>query len=284
MGGSTSGLEREQFWFFPMQGSGETSFQTGTIGSALEEKFLEYRERNVRQYFDQIFSGGTVRQIVLVDLLTALSRGEEPFQDMVQAISSFWGSLNQHNDLDISNVSFDTNQPLLDEASRFFSDAWNTVSSYGTNEINKLLYGPSRVLFAATKADHLPASQRNNLTVLLEETLGDTFIKSKFEYAQKASCQYLSSVRCTNDGTVVVNGNHLDAVVGRPVGQDKQIKAVLQIPHCLPTREYWERVEQLQSSGFSVPVFQPPVIHENGSIPHISLDNALNFLIGDDFK
>ncbi|HVZ52984.1 MAG TPA: YcjX family protein, partial [Pseudolabrys sp.] len=87
-----------------------------------------------------------------------------------------------------------------------------------------------------------------------------------------------ASVASTVEGTQEVEGQRVQVVIGRPVGSGKQAKFFGgQIPIRPPRAEDWGK------PFLSIPVFEPPLIDPApvDGIPHINLDLALEFLIGD---
>ena len=105
---------------------------SSSLYAVLRERYNYYRDRIVRGFYRECFSR-LDRQIVLVDCLKALRGGRETFYDI--------------------NDAFDT---LL---SHF---------SYGNSSFLSRIFSPriDRVLFAASKADHITNDQHQNLTAL----------------------------------------------------------------------------------------------------------------------
>jgi predicted YcjX-like family ATPase len=88
----------------------------------------------------------------------------------------------------------------------------------------------------------------------------------------------LASIRCTEDGTDVIDGHKVDVVIGLPEGGERRIRFFPGIVPVMPPPEgFWgERFTEF-------PVFQPPRIAPaaGDGVPHVNLDKALNFLLGD---
>ncbi len=88
----------------------------------------------------------------------------------------------------------------------------------------------------------------------------------------------LASVISTEDDTQDIEGHRVQVVVGKPVGSDTRAKFFVgNIPARPPRPEAWGK------PFLNVPVFEPPVIDVSpiDGIPHINLDLALDYLIGD---
>ena len=85
---------------------------------------------------------------------------------------------------------------------------------------SRALRGPhvDKVLFAATKADHVPDIQRDHLAELLRNMAAFPAIEVKSSNAQ-IDVTALASVISTADDTQEIDGQRVQVVVGRPVGQ-----------------------------------------------------------------
>jgi len=88
----------------------------------------------------------------------------------------------------------------------------------------------------------------------------------------------LASIRCNEDGTDTIDGRKVDVVIGLPQDEIKRIRFFPGIvPMTAPPKGFWgDRFTEF-------PVFQPPRIETaaKDGIPHINLDKALDFLLGD---
>ena len=100
-----------------------------TLWSMMEERFEAYKSNVVRRFFSEHFAR-LDRQIVLVDVLGAINAGPAALADMQTSLSATL------------------------ESFRHGRSSW----------LDRLLGGRiDRVLFAATKADHIPFNQHGNL-------------------------------------------------------------------------------------------------------------------------
>ncbi len=88
----------------------------------------------------------------------------------------------------------------------------------------------------------------------------------------------LASVISTADDTQEIDGQRVQVVVGRPVGSARQAKFF--VGTCRSGRRGRDAWGQ---AFLNVPVFEPPAIDPSpvDGIPHINLDLALEFLLGD---
>ena len=196
------------------------------------------------------------RQLVLVDVLGALSGGGEVFDDTCRALAEVCRYLR-------------TNSDSLWHRIRVFS---------GSSKIDK-------IAFAATKADHVPRLQRENLAHLLGQMLRNEASASRWKGTDLLTT-YLSSVCSTEEDRVEHSDKMYDAIVGRQIDTGKRAKVIVnQIPGEVPDRAYWRKCEENGVAAFDFPTFSPPPINPNSyaGIPHIGMERLLNFLIGDQF-
>jgi uncharacterized protein len=145
--------------------------------------------------------------------------------------------------------------------------------------VSKLFLGPhiDKVLFAATKADHVPDIQRDHLAALLRNMAAFPALEMKSSNAH-LDVTALASVISTAEDSQEIDGQRLQVVVGRPVGAKRQAKFFVgNVPIRPPRPEAWG------SPFLNVPVFEPPAVDPSPieGIPHINLDLALEFLVGD---
>ena len=230
-------------WFCPMPFAIGVHPRGGSMAALMEARFEAYKQLVVRPFFAQL-ARGVDRQIVLVDVLRALNAGQAAFADQ--------------------RLAFET----ILAAFRF-----------GRRGLLRLLFGAriDRVLFAATKADHVPALQRDHLEALMANLVAVPTLRAEAANAQVAAMA-LASICCTEDGTDVIDGRKVDVVIGLPEGGERRIRFFPGIvPVAPPPEGFWgERFTEF-------PVFQPPRIApaEGDGVPHIDLDKALDFLLGD---
>ena len=230
-------------WFCPMPFAVGAQAREGSMAALMEARFGTYKRVVVQPFFMQL-ARGVDRQIVLVDVLRALNAGQAAFADQ--------------------RLAFET----ILAAFRF-----------GRRSLLRLLFGAriDRVLFAATKADHVPALQRDHLEALMANLVALPTLRAEAAHARVAATA-LASIRCTEDGTDVIDGRKVVVVIGLPEGSDRRVRFFPGIvPVTPPPEGFWgERFTEF-------PVFQPPRIApaDGDGVPHINLDKALDFLLGD---
>ena len=215
----------------------------GSLAALMEARFEAYKRTIVQPFFTHL-ARNVDRQIVLVDVLRALNAGEEAFADHRLALDTILAAFR-----------------------------------FGRRSLLRRLFGAriDRVLFAATKADHVPALQRDHLEALMANLVEAPTLRAKAARARVAATA-LASIRCTEDGTDAISGRKVDVVIGLPEGGKRRVRFFPGIvPVVPPPPGFWGE----RFTGF--PVFQPPRITgaaEDG-VPHINLDKALDFLLGD---
>lgn len=216
----------------------------GSLGATMAGRFEAYKRAARERFFDRHFRRFD-RQIVLVDLLQALHAGQAAFADTTRALTDIAGA-------------FRVGGGLL---ARLFG------SRIG------------RVLYAATKADHVPGMQRDHLRHLLSTMLRAPMLDADSRGADTA-VMAIASVRCTEDDEAVLDGRPTPVVRGVPLTGYRQVKF---FPGTIPIRppaaddRFWGR------PFFAMPRFQPPRLDPDAAtgIGHIGLDEALDFLLAD---
>jgi uncharacterized protein len=230
-------------WFCPVPLPVGGRAKGGSLAALMETRFETYKRTVVQPFFAQL-ARDVDRQIVLVDVLRALNAGEEAFADQ-----------------------------------RLTIDTILAAFRFGRRSLLRRLFGAriDRVLFAATKADHVPAVQRDHLEALIANLVEAPTLRAKQAHARVAAAA-LASIRCTQDGTDVIDNRKVDVVIGLPEGGERRVRFFPGIvPVVPPPPGFWgERFTEF-------PVFQPPRITDaaGDGIPHINLDKALDFLLED---
>lgn len=236
--------EAPLLWFAPLDIPDQARVGPRSLAALMEARYEAYKREVVAPFYDDHFRWFS-RQIVLVDVLRTLLAGREAFEDQRLALEAILQSFR-----------------------------------YGSGHfVSKLVFGPhiDRVLFAATKADHVPDVQRDHLAELLRNMAAFPAIEAKSASA-RFDVTALASVICTVEDSQEIDGQRVQVVVGRPVGSGKQARLFAgTVPIRPPRPGAWN------APFLNVPVFEPPAIDPSpvDGIPHINLDRALEFLIGD---
>ena len=222
--------------FFPL--SRGRGVRGGTNGAVLARRYEAYRKL-VRRFYGEVF-GRLRRQVVLVDLLTALQRGQESFADLALATRT------------VVEAFEELRHPLA------------KILPVGRLD---------RLSLVATKADHITAGQLNNLVGLLRDMLGEPFMRAN---ARQSGLLAIASVRATTQETRLYQGEALQFVRGVPKGRSDVVEVRPgEIPGQIPDRESWNsfvfNIREFAPPRLGAPFARP--------LPHINLDKVLQSLI-----
>lgn len=235
-------------WFAPLYIPDDLQRSTdGTLAALMERRFEAYKTEVVMPFYSEYF-GNYSRQVVLVDIVGALLAGREVFEDTRHALNAIMESFRYGHGGIIMRLLQDT-------------------------RIEK-------VLFAATKADHVPEVQRDHLAALLRNMVALPALDVSSSNAT-FDVTALASVISTEEDTQEIDGHQVQVVVGKPVGSETRAKFFIgNVPARPPRPQAWGK------PFLNIPVFEPPVIDVSpiDGIPHIDLDLALEFLIGDQLR
>jgi hypothetical protein len=216
----------------------------GSLRALAAERYTQYRDRVVAGFYREHFSRFD-RQIVLVDLLASLNAGPAHFADTERALS------------------------MIMESFRYGEASW--LARLLAPRIDK-------VLFAASKADHVAHSQHANLKALLERLVQGPARRPRFT-GIAIDVLALAALRATDTVRTRYQGQLLSCVRGRLKDEDRE--TVLfpgEIPPDLPEPEDWA------SGRFRFREFAPRRLRPGHPGQHIRLDQAIEFLIGDKLR
>lgn len=218
----------------------------------MERRYKAYKAKVVKPFFREHFAR-IDRQVVLVDALGAINKGPKAVEDMRHAMSDILSA---------------------------FRPGRNAF-------LNRILMGKrvERILFAATKADHLHHRQHPRLTAIMDALTRDARDRAQFAGAGTQSLS-LAALRATVEETVKHEGQSLDCVRGTLLETGKQAAFYPgELPEdpariLSPARDGQERWLDDQ---YQVMNFAPAVLNLKPGYgpPHIRLDRAVQFLIGD---
>ena len=229
--------------FFPCQYDEEDKVPKDSNLAMLITRYQEYQQKVVKAFYKHHFSTFD-RQIVLVDCLQPLNAGNESFLDMRQAIEQIMHSF-----------------------------------KYGRSNILKRLFAPKidKILFAATKADHVTPEQHPNLVSLLQQMVYPAWQTAAYDNIEM-SCIAMASIQATQSGFISQSGESMPAIQG--VTNDGETLTVFpgEVPQKLPRSDFWHDNE------FNFYSFRPMPKSEDEPLPHIRMDKALEYLIGDKLK
>ena len=246
--------------FFPLPPAVGDGYRRGSLGAMLERRFESYKTHVVKPFFRDHFAR-LDRQIVLIDALSALNGG-------APAVAGL-----QHS---------------LEAILKCFRPGANTWLSH--------ILSPriDRLLFAATKADHLHHASHDRLEAILRAMADKAIARAAFAGAE-VKVMALAALRATREAEARQGRERLPCIVGVPLPGEKlgsktydgQTEAAL-FPGDLP-RDPASLIGPGGGRANAVHFlrFRPPRVTlempsgEEPALPHIRLDRAIEFLLGD---
>ena len=225
--------------------------KSGSLWRAFERRFESYKRVVVKPFFRNHFSR-IDRQIVLVDALGAIHAGPRAVDDLRVAMADILQSF------------------------RPGRNSW--LSSILGKRVD-------RILFAATKADHLHHTQHGQLTAIMDALVKDARTRASHSGAD-TSALAIASIRATIEETISHEGEDLNCVRGTLLDTQKQAALY---PGTLPDdpshllAPAQKGADSWLDHDFNVMKFAPPVqnLAPGDGPTHIRLDKAAEFLIGD---
>ncbi|MCA8928039.1 MAG: YcjX family protein [Alphaproteobacteria bacterium] len=214
--------------------------ERGSIARLMADRFESYKREIARPFFEDHLQR-IDRQVVLVDLLEHLAAGQESLADLKTAIEGTLGAFR-----------------------------------HGEGSWLSLLFGRriSRVLFAATKADHLPAADHAQLAALLEALVGETGRRLSFAGA-RIRTEALAALRVTQEIEVETPSGRWPGLAGLPLDSDR-VEEVL--PGSLPASLAEAGGDRLVPVAFRP---MPGTVRPDRGPPSLRMDRAVEFLLGD---
>ena len=255
--------------FAPLDVPDEGTRPEGSLWAMMVRRYEAYKDVVVRPFFRDHFAR-LDRQIVLVDALAAFNAGPEALHDLEAALAGI---------LDCFRI--------------------------GRSTFLTSLFRPriDRILFAATKADHLHHSSHDRLEAMLRRTVAGAVARAE-DTGAGIDVVALAAVRATREATVARGRDKLPSILGTPApgeiaGDGEAFDGnteVATFPGDLPAdperavcrRRRVPRPVQRQrrQERFPLPALPPAAAGKrrcraSPTLPHIRLDRALQFLIGD---
>jgi predicted YcjX-like family ATPase len=212
----------------------------GSNAELLMQRFKHYKTQVVQPFYKEHFKRFD-RQVVLVDCLSALNRGFHSYQDLQKALDWLMGSF-QYGSSNILNRLF---QPKID-----------------------------KLVFAASKADHITPDQQTNLVKLLESMLHSARKQIQFDGVITESTA-ISAIRASKSGLGELNGESIPVLQGINVQGSAVTLFPGEVPQSCPAPEFWEQ------QAFEFPKLSPPIMNAEHVLPHIRMDQVLDFLLAD---
>jgi hypothetical protein len=231
---------------------------SGTMAAMMERRYEAYKTHVVRPFFRDHFAR-LDRQIVLVDALTALNSGPAALRDLENAMTEVLSAFRAGRASSFASIF----RPRID-----------------------------RILFAATKADHLHHTSHDRLEAILRALTAKAIARAEGVGAQ-IDVIALAAVRATREAEIRQHGEILKAIIGTPergetIGGDvfDGVAEAAVFPGELPA----DPMAIFKGDAIALPEadndwrfvrFRPPILQRGQPAPHIRLDRVLQFLIGD---
>ena len=227
----------------------------GSLYAEMRDRFEAYKRVVIKPFFRKHFAR-LDRQVVLVDALGALAGGPRALGDVTTAMAEMLGAF------------------------RHGRSGWRD-RLLGQRRIDRLL-------FVASKADHLHHEQHGALAALVEGMLGEAAERAAFRGA-RTRAMAIAAIRATAEQEVTRGGETLHLVRGRREDDGKEVAVYPgELPHDVPallavarTAGPGDAPEDWPEAEFARIRFAPPAWGEHSGPPHIRLDTALDFLLRD---
>ncbi|MFB2595620.1 YcjX family protein [Paracoccus sp. p4-l81] len=226
----------------------------GSLYREFERRFEAYKSRIVKPFFRDHFAR-IDRQVVLVDVLGAIHAGPPAVEDMRRVLAEILSAFNPGR------------------------IGW-LAALFGGRRVD-------RILFAATKADHLHSDQHARLTAILSALVRDARDRADFAGARTESLA-IASLRTTTEEVIDPAGEALGAVRGTLIDARQAAFYPGELPSdpatlLSPARD---GAAAWLDGDYAVMRFAPAKItmKPGDGPPHIRLDRAAEFLLGDKFR
>jgi predicted YcjX-like family ATPase len=250
--------------FFPLPPPDGMGYPRGSLGAMLARRFESYKSHAVKPFFRDHFAR-LDRQIVLVDALSAINSGADALLDL---------------------------ERTMEAVLRCFRPGANTWLS------TILAPRVDRLLFAATKADHLHHSSHDRLEAILRMLAEKAIARASFAGAQ-VKVIALAALRATREAEARSGWQRLPCIIGVPLAGERLGRRVFDgrtetavFPGDLPDDPANLKMPpEANAAPVSDAVhflrFRPPRVALDAAsgdpapLPHIRLDRALEFRLGD---
>ncbi len=244
--------------FSPLVLTDDKPARPGSLHAMMERRFEAYKTHVVKPFFREHIARLDC-QIVLVDALQALNAGPWALADLERALSEIL-------------ACFRIGQ------GGFLTDLFS--------------HRIDRILVAATKADHLHHESHDRLQAIVRR-IADRAVKRADFSGAKVDVLAMAAVRATREGTVKQGREELPVIIGTPLAGETIGDEVFDgrsetaiFPGDLPRKI--DSVFEPDNGNAAIRFirFRPPKLERTAdgvtlSLPHIRLDRAMQFLLGD---
>ncbi|OOS01910.1 hypothetical protein B0186_00685 [Canicola haemoglobinophilus] len=234
--------------FFPLIHLTEQEWQSlkersksSSYFAILNKRYAYYQQKIVKGFYQDYFSTFD-RQVILADCLTPLNHSRQAFQDMQNALQQLFKNFH-----------------------------------YGKRTLFNRLFSPKidKLMFIATKADHITLEQFPNLVSLMRQLVQEG---GRYVEYEGIDTEYtaISAIRSTQQVQVTQNGKKIKALQGiRSTDKQKIIVYPGSVPSKLPSAEFW------QKHSFAFDQFEPLPVQQGEPIAHLRMDAVFQFLLAD---
>ncbi|MFP1633279.1 YcjX family protein [Zhengella sp. ZM62] len=235
-----------------------------SLAGMMQRRYEAYKTHVVKPFFREHITR-LDRQIVLVDAMQALNAGPAALADLERALTGVMACFRQ--------------------------GSGNLLTSLFSRRIE-------RILVAATKADHIHHESHDRLQAIVRRLVDRAAERARFSGAE-VDVLAMAAVRATREGTVRQDGETLPVIIGQPLAGERigdetfdGVRETAVFPGDLPENPdpVFEQAgtDEDRNNGDMLRFvrFRPPRLERTAegitlSLPHIRLDRALQFLIGD---
>ncbi len=244
--------------FFPLPPPAAGGYPRTSLGAMLARRYQSYKAHVVQPFFRDHFAR-LDRQIVLVDALSAINAGPQALGELERTLAAVLACFKPGSNTWLSGI---------------------------------LRRRIDRILFAATKADHVHHTSHDRLEAALRWLTDQAIARAEYAGAE-VKVTALAAVRATREAERVSGRERLPCIIGVPLpGErlggkvfDGKTEAAV-FPGDLPA-DPTTLLDRTDGEMVHFPRFRPPRLMpdtaagEPDVLPHIRLDRAIEFLIGD---
>ncbi|MBO6719589.1 MAG: YcjX family protein [Rhizobiaceae bacterium] len=240
----------------------DKAHKTGSLRAVMARRYESYKTHVVKPFFREHVTR-LDRQIVLIDAMQAINAGPAALADLERALAEILGCFRPGR-------------------GSLFTDLF-------ARRID-------RILVAATKADHIHHAEHDKLQAIVRRLADRAIARADFSGAS-VDAVAMAAVRATREGSVKRGRDTLPVIIGVPMagetigGETFDGEAETAIfPGDLPEKpaQLFKAAEDASGPAHEIRFvrFRPPRLERTAegvtlSLPHIRLDRALQFLLGD---
>lgn len=243
--------------FMPLDPVGATAAPRSrdSLHAMMARRFEAYKTYVVKPFFRDHFVK-LERQIVLADVLGAMNAGAAAMAELERALTAILACY------------------------RPGANSWLSPI------IGKRI---DRILFAATKADHVHHTSHDRLEAIMRLLVEKAAARAEFSGATVRALA-MAAVRSTREVQAKESGEALGCIAGTPLAGERLDgrlfgggEEIALFPGDLPASPADQLTDALRFLRFAPPPLQSGGFGSGVLLPHIRLDHAIQFLIGDKF-